>query len=42
VPDVEQVENAIGQHDPGTTLAGTIQLNLKRYEIEDNPSHNAY
>jgi hypothetical protein len=41
VADVEQVEHAVGEHDPGAPLAGSIQLALKRFEIEHDASHSA-
>jgi transposase len=40
--NVEQVENAVRQHDAGATLARLREIVSKRYEIEYDTSHSAY
>ena len=33
--DMEQVEDAVGEHHPGATLPSPVQRGTKRYQIEN-------
>jgi len=39
---VQQVEDAVGKHDPGARLARAVELALQRQKIEDRARHRAY